>query len=380
MAEEDSSQEKTEEPTERKLQKAREDGQLARSKELATSVVLIVSALSLILFGHFLVKAIYQIAIYNFSFERDAAFDYRYLFAHLSDSLQEGFTSLIPIFILLLVAAIVGPISLSGWNFSSKAIAPKFDRMDPLKGVKRMVSKEALMELLKGWAKVLVVATASVLAFAYHVEDIQALVHESIENGMLHLMHILLWAFFIICCSSLAIAAIDVPFQVTSHTQKMRMTMQEVKDEFKNTEGKPEVKSKLRQLQREASQRQMMGNIPDADVVITNPDHFAVALKYKPNEMPAPLLVAKGADEVAEKIKEIAREYNIPVICIPPLARSIFHFTKIDEEIPEGLYLAVAQVLAYVYQVNQWKKGFGQKPQGQPDYPIPDDLRWDNVE
>ncbi|AJQ96311.1 flagellar biosynthesis protein FlhB [Gynuella sunshinyii] len=377
MAEDDSGQDKSEEPTTRKLEKAREEGQLPRSRELATAIVLIASGIALLVFGAQVSTKVLEIARFNFSFDKQAAFDPNMLFAHFERSIADGFIVLIPIFAILLLAAVLGSTLLSGWNFSSKVLAPKFDRLNPLSGLKRMFSVNSLVELLKGWAKVLIVATGAALVVTLKVEDIRSLLFESVGEGVHHLALIILWSFILISCATLLIALIDVPFQIRSHMKKMRMTLQEIKDEYKNTEGKPEVKARIRRMQREMSQRKMMSNVPDADVVITNPDHFAVALKYKPKENAAPILLAKGADLMAEKIKEIAKEHKIPIITIPPLARSIYHFTKIDQEIPEGLYLAVAQILAYVYQLNQWRKGYAPKPEKRPDVQVPEDLRWD---
>jgi len=377
MAEEDSAQEKSEEPTAKKLEKSREEGQLPRSKDLSTSVVLIASVLSVIAFGPIMVLKVTQIAKFNFQFDRQAAIDKNLMLAHLNHSAMEGFISLIPLFTVLLIAAIAGPILVSGWNFSAKSISPKFSKMNPLSGLKKMVSTHALVELLKAWAKVLVVGIGAILVIISQFNDIRWIVREDVFQGMEHVTSILFWSIFFICCSTLVIAAIDVPFQLYSHNKKMKMTLQEVKDEYKNTEGKPEVKARVRQLQREVSQRKMMSQVPDADVIITNPDHFAVALKYTPNEMPAPVLLGKGTDLVAEKIKEIAKEYNIPIVQSPPLARSIYHFTEIGQEIPEGLYMAVAQILAYIFQLNQYQSGYAQKPGDLPDFDIPEDLRFD---
>lgn len=377
MAEEDSAQEKTEEPTSKKLEKSREEGQLPRSKDLATSIVLITSALSVIIFGPAMVLKITQVAKFNFQFDRQAAIDQNLMLAHFNQSAIEGFVSVIPLYITLLIAAVVGPIMVSGWNFSIKSITPKFSKMNPFSGLKKMVSSHALIELLKAWAKVIVVGIGSILVIISQFNDIRWIVREDVFQGMEHATSILFWAIFFISCSTLVIAAIDVPFQIYSHNKKMKMTLQEIKDEYKNTEGKPEVKARVRQLQREVSQRQMMSQVPDADVIITNPDHFAVALKYTPNEMPAPILLGKGTDLVAEKLKEIAREYKIPIVQSPPLARSIYHFTEIGQEIPEGLYMAVAQILAYIFQLNQYQKGYAAKPGDLPDFDIPDDLRYD---
>lgn len=377
MAEEDSSQEKTEEPTPRKLEKAREEGNVARSKELNTSAILIVSAICILVFGQMVAKSMIAIMSFCFNFDPRASWDINIAGEYFSVALFESMLSLVPTFGFLLLAALFAPIGLGGWNFSTKAIAPKGSRLNPLSGIKRMFSMNSLVELLKGWGKVIVVATAAVVVLIGLKNQFLSMVFQPTENAIAHAVEILAWSFLFIAASTLIIAAIDVPFQIYSHTKKLRMTMQEIKEEFKNTEGKPEVKAKIKQLQREMANRRMMSDVPEADVIITNPTHYAVALKYEPNAMPAPLMVAKGVDHVAFKIREIGEEYNIPVLEMPALARSIYHNTDIGGEIPEGLYIAVAQVLAYVYQVDQWKKGFMPQKPAKPDTPIPDDLRAD---
>lgn len=378
MAEQnDSSQEKSEEPTERKLRQAREEGNVARSREVNTSAVLLAGAASMLLFGPGLAKSMMGIMKFTFGFDEYASWDTVVALRYLEASIFEAFWAMVPFFLLLLAAAFFGPISLGGWNFSTKAIAPKGSRINPLSGIKRMFSLNSLVELGKGWGKVLVVGTVSVIALFGLKNDFLSMVFEPTEPAVKHAVVLLAWTFLIICSSTLIIAALDIPFQIYSHTKKLRMTMQEVKEEFKNTEGKPEVKSKIRQLQREVANRRMMSDVPDADVVITNPTHFSVALKYEPNAMPAPVLLAKGVDQTALKIREIANEYKIPIMQIPPLARSVYYHTEIGDEIPEGLYIAVAQVLAYVFQVEQWRKGRGPKPETKPDFPIPEDLRED---
>ncbi|MHA7878409.1 MAG: flagellar biosynthesis protein FlhB [Saccharospirillum sp.] len=377
MAEEDSSQEKTEEPTPRKKEKAREDGTVARSKELNTSAVLLASAIGFLVFGPGLAERMADIMKYSFSFDPDASWDTSLALSYLSTSTFEALIALIPLFILLLFAAFFGPIGLGGWNFAIKALVPKGSRIDPLGGLKRMFSLDSMVELLKGWAKVLVVGTLSTIALFALKSDFINMVFEPTLPAIKHAAVVLAWTFLLICASTIVITVVDIPFQIYSHTKKLKMTMQEVKEEFKNTEGKPEVKSKIRQLQREMADRRMMSDVPGADVVITNPTHYAVALKYEPGSMPAPVLLAKGADEVAMKIREVANEYKVPVLEVPPLARAVYHHTRIGDEIPEGLYIAIAQVLAYVYQIDQWKKGFAPKPERKPDFPIPEDLRED---
>lgn len=377
MAEQDTSQEKTEEPTPKKLEKAKEDGDIARSKELNTSAILIVSAVCFLVFGKMMGTTMMTIMEFCFSFDPRASWDIKVAGNYLSGVFYEAFLAVMPLFGFLLLAALFAPIGLGGWNFSTKAIAPKGSRMNPLSGIKRMFSMNSLVELLKGWGKVIVVATASIIVLVGLKNEFLSMVFQPTETAITHAVTVIAWSFLFLAASTVLIAIVDIPFQIYSHTKKLKMTMQEVKEEFKNTEGKPEVKAKIRQLQREMANRRMMSDVPEADVIITNPTHYAVALKYEPNAMPAPLMVAKGVDQVALKIREIGNEYDIPVLELPSLARSIYHNTEIGGEIPEGLYIAVAQVLAYIYQVDQWQKGNMKQKPPKPDTPIPEDLRED---
>lgn len=377
MAEEnDNSQEKTEEPTPRRLEKAREDGQTARSKELATMAVLMAGAAGLLMFGTSLAVAMEGIMTSAFMIERDQIFDTHQMRLQLLASAGQAALALFPIMILLLIAAIAGPIGIGGLLFSGKAIAPKLNRMDPIKGLKRMFSMRSLVELVKAILKVLLVGAVAVLILNLRTEDLLSFAQEPVKPAMEHALWTLAWSFLILACATILIAMIDVPFQIYDHNKKLKMTKQEVKDEYKDTEGKPEVKGKIRQLQREMAQRRMMQDVPGADVVITNPTHYAVALKYDQGAMNAPVVVAKGADEVAFRIMAVARENKVDVMRAPPLTRAVYHNTEIGQEIPDGLYMAVAQVLAYIFQLRQFRKGQGPKPDV-PRMPIPRDLRRD---
>jgi len=372
----DNSQEKTEEATPRRLEKAREDGQTARSKELATMAVLITGAGGLLIFGAQLGAAMEAIMRDAFTLERSAIFDTRHMSIQLMASAKEAAWALSPILALLLIAAIAGSIGIGGLLFSGKAIAPKLNRMDPMKGLGRMFSARSLIELVKAIAKVGLVMTLAILILDIRTEDLLAIAEEPAIPAMEHVLWTLGWSFFLLSCATIIIAVIDVPFQIFDHQKKLRMTKQEVKDEYKDSEGKPEVKGKIRQLQREMAQRRMMQDVPTADVVITNPTHYAVALKYDSDSMAAPVVVAKGNDETAFKIMEIAREHKVEILRTPPLTRAVYHNSDIGDEIPDGLYMAIAQVLAYVFQLRQFRKGRGPKP-GMPDLPIPSDLRRD---
>lgn len=377
MAEEnDNSQEKTEEPTPRRLEKAKEDGQTARSKELATMAVLLAGAGGLLMFGGSLGATLESIMRDAFVIERAAIYDTRHMSVQLILSAKEAAFALSPILIMLLVAAIAGSIGIGGLLFSGKAIAPKLNRIDPIKGLGRMFSLRSLIELVKAIAKVGLVLAVAILILNLRTEDLLAIAEEPIVPAMAHVVWTLGWSFLILSCATIIIAMIDVPFQIYDHQKKLRMTKQEVKDEYKDTEGKPEVKGKIRQLQREMAQRRMMQDVPTADVVITNPTHYAVALKYNQDSMGAPVVVAKGADEIAFKIMEIAREHKVEILRTPPLTRAVYHNTDVGQEIPDGLYMAIAQVLAYVFQLRQFRKGRGAKP-GMPDFPIPPEMRRD---
>jgi len=377
MAEEnDNSQEKTEEPTPRRLEKAKEDGQTARSKELATMSVLLAGAGGLLMFGGSLGATLESIMRDAFVIERAAIYDTRHMSVQLILSAKAAAFALSPILIMLLVAAIAGSIGIGGLLFSAKAIAPKASRMNPIKGLGRMFSMRSLIELVKAIAKVGLVLAVAILILNLRTEDLLAIAEEPIVPAMAHVVWTLGWSFFVLSCATIIIAIIDVPFQIYDHQKKLRMTKQEVKDEYKDTEGKPEVKGKIRQLQREMAQRRMMQDVPTADVVITNPTHYAVALKYNQDSMGAPVVVAKGADEIAFKIMEIAREHKVEILRTPPLTRAVYHNTDVGQEIPDGLYMAIAQVLAYVFQLRQFRKGRGAKP-GMPDFPIPPEMRRD---
>ncbi|MBQ0782701.1 MAG: flagellar type III secretion system protein FlhB [Amphritea sp.] len=377
MAEE-SGQEKTEEPTAKRLNDAKEKGDIARSKELATTVLLLSAAAAAVMFGGQVTDAMAGMMRFNFSLDRQSVMDPALMFTHLGFSLSEALKSLFGFFLVLLVAALVGPISLGGWNLSLKAMAPKMSRLDPLAGIKRMFSLKALIELFKALAKFSVVGALSFFVLLTTKEELFSLGAQDVVPAMSHATEIVIWAFLIMSLSMIIISLIDVPFQIYDYTQKLKMTLQEVKDEMKNTEGKPEVKGRIRQLQREISQRKMMSAVPEADVVITNPTHYAVALKYDQSGGGAPFLVAKGADFVALKIREIADAHEVPVLSAPALARAIYHSTEVEEEIPSGLFKAVAEVLAYVFQLQRHKKRQGPAPKEvSQDLDIPSELRQD---
>ncbi|WP_415895627.1 flagellar biosynthesis protein FlhB [Neptuniibacter sp. PT34_22] len=376
---EDSGQEKTEDPTPKRIKEAREKGDVPRSKELATTLVLMAAVFSVIIFGAQLANSMLGVMESNFVLDRDAVFDTNKMLAHFAISAKESLMGLAGIFGVLLIAALVGPIALGGWNFSAQSIAPKGSRIDPLAGLKRMFSLKSLIELFKAIAKFSLVGGFAILILWTIRGDLLALGTFEARPAIDAALETIIWVFMALSAVLILVAVVDVPYQLYDYTEKMKMTLQEVKDELKNTEGKPEVKGRIRQLQREIAQRQMMQSVPEADVVITNPTHYSVALKYESEGRGAPILVAKGADFVALKIREIADEHDIPILSAPPLARAIYNSTEIDDEIPSGLYMAVAQVLAYVFQLKRYKEREAERPSNlQVDkLPIPDEFKDD---
>ena len=378
MAESESGADKSEEPTGKRLEESRKKGQIARSKELNTVAVTLTGTVALIIFGAYMGNVLMDVMRGNFSLPRDVLMSERSMALYLLASGKQALLAVQPFFIALLIASIAGPIALGGWLFSAEALQPKASRMNPLAGLKRMFSVQALVELLKALAKFLVILAVALVVLSVDQDDLLAIANEPVEPAILHSLKVVGWSAFWLSCGLILIAAVDVPFQLWSHKQKLMMTKQEVRDEYKDTEGKPEVKGRIRQLQREMAERRMMQAVPQADVVITNPTHFAVALKYDPEKGSAPVLLAKGGDFLALKIREIAQEHKVMLLESPALARAVYYSTELDQEIPAGLYLAVAQVLAYVYQLRQYQAGKGKRPGPLPDFPIPADLRRDS--
>jgi len=376
MAENDSSQEKTEEATPRRREQSREKGQVARSKDLGTSAVLMSAAIGFAITGPDIAKSLFNIMEMLFTMDRTQIYDTNEMFLVWSVIGRELAFPMLRFIAILALMAFVGNIILGGLTFSTKAFMPKTDKMNPMKGFKRMFGVQALVELIKGIAKFSVVAFSAYFLLSYFFNDILALSRDHLPGNVYHALDLVVWMFIILCSSTLLIVVIDVPFQIWNHSKQLRMTKQEIKDEYKDTEGKPEVKGKVRQMQRELAQRRMMGEVPNADVIVVNPDHYAVAVKYDAVKATAPYVLAKGVDEVAFKIREIAREHEIAIVSAPPLARAIYHTTKIDQEIPDGLFTAVAQVLAYVFQLRQFQKHGGKRPNPVPrKQPIPDELK-----
>ncbi len=376
MAESDSG-EKTEEPTAKKLSEARKKGQIARSKDLGTMFVLVGSAVALMLMGNSLVKSLALVMKNQFSLSRQEVMDINALFAVVSTNVSLIFPPLGWIFAIVMLAAFIGNTLLGGISFSWEAMMPKFSKMSPIAGFKRMFGLKAYVELVKSLLKFFVVFFSAYLLLTSLFEQILSLSIEAIPFNFAHAVNLLLWMFLALGLSLIIIVVVDAPYQKWDHTRQLKMTKQEIKDEHKNAEGSPENKGRIRRTQYEMSQRRMMAEVPNSDVVITNPTHFSVALKYDASQGGAPQLVAKGIDEMALHIRTIAKEHGVEIIASPALARSLYYTAEVEEDIPEELFAAVAQVLAFIYQLNEHKKGKAKRPVPlAKNLPIPDDFKY----
>jgi flagellar biosynthetic protein FlhB len=378
MAESSDGQEKTEEPTAKKLREAREKGQVARSRELTTTVMLMSSSLGLLAFGPSIVSGLTNVMVSNFSIRRERIFDTNFMIDSFMGSVSQALTSLAPLLVLLVIAAIAGSIVLSGWNFSVEALMPKFSKLNPLSGMKRILGPQGAMELGKALVKFIVIGACGLLVLYLAFDPVMGLGMEPLDQAIAHSGDLIFRGFMAVSASLILIAAVDVPFQLWNHKRQLKMTKQEVKQEGKDTDGSPELKARIRRTQMDMAMRRMMEAVPEADVVITNPSHFSVAIKYDQTNMRAPIVVAKGADLVAFEIRKVAEGNAVPVMSSPALARAIYFTTELDNEVPEGLYLAVARVLAYVYHLRQQFGGAYQRTDLEmDDLPIPEDMQFD---
>lgn len=371
---EGSDQEKTEPASPRRLEQAREEGDVPRSRELATCTVLLAAGMGLWITGDKLVREINRMLASGMAFDRSEVFDFNLLLMRIAADLVDVLIAFAPVALLVVIVALASPLLIGGWLFSGKALAPNFGRMNPLKGLSNMISARAGVELVKAILKAILVGTVSWLVVSSQVESMLQLSVEPLNIGSAHLADLLFTGFITIVASLVVIALIDAPYQMWHYANKLKMTREELKQEAKDSDGNPQIKGKIRQLQREMARKRMMSEIPTADVVVTNPTHYAVALKYAEGKMGAPKVVAKGADDVAAKIREIAAEHNVPLLEAPPLARALYTHTELGDQIPEGLYTAVAEVLAYVFQLNAYKKHGGRYPDRPYDLDVPPEL------
>ncbi len=373
----DNSQEKTEEATPKRQQEARDKGQVGRSREFNTMSILLGSVLIMMIFGQKMINDLLLIMRSGFVIEREALFNNEFMINALYQASGDLLSSIAPILIGLTVCAIAAPLVIGGWVFSVESMTFKLEKLNPLTGLQRIFGPNGLMELFKAFVKFLITCGLIMIVLYIEEDEILYIGNSELKPALANAGEKLLWAFLILSASTMIVAMIDVPFQIWEHNKKLKMTKQEVKDEMKETDGRPEVKSQIRSMQQELANQRMMEEVPKADVIITNPTHFAIALVYDQENMNAPKVIAKGADLVALRIRSLADSHNITIFEAPLLARALYHTTKINQQVPEGLYVAVAQVLAYVYQLKASKKDRNiQTPTPPDNLPVPEEYQF----
>ncbi|WP_338844450.1 flagellar biosynthesis protein FlhB [Massilia sp. W12] len=371
---EDSEAEKTEPASERRLEQAREEGDVPRSREIGTFAILMTAGLTLWATGPGMARALSHNLASGMRFTREQAFHPDILMMRLATDLVPVLLAMAPLALAVLIVAAASPLVIGGWLFSAKALQPDFMRLSPLRGLGNMFSKNAMVELIKAILKTVLVGAVAWGVIAFEKDAVFALALQPVREASLHTLDLLLMTFLFVAGALGLIAVIDGPYQVWHYAEKLKMTRQEVIQESKESDGNPQIKAKIRSMQREMARRRMMAAVPSADVVVTNPTHFAVALKYVDGKMRAPQVVAKGADEVAAKIRELAQENKVAILEAPPLARALYKHADIGDEIPQALYTAVAEVLAYVFQLRMYQKGEGERPQAPRELDVPPEM------
>jgi flagellar biosynthetic protein FlhB len=372
MADSDqSSQDRTLEPSAKRLADARREGQVPRSRYLSHLLVLGTAVLGLSMAGTRLAQACHGVLVRGLSLDLGAASDPTRMGAQLAGLTLDASWATLPMLAALMVSSLAAPLLIGGWNFAPATVAPRFDRLNPLNGMQRFFSLSALMDLGKVALVAVLLAIVGAYTIVSHISEFAALSLQSLPAAVSSLSSILLAAFMVLTGTLAVAAAIDVPYQITHYRARLRMTVQEARQEDKESQGDPRIKQHVRRAQREMARKRMMAAVPKADVVVTNPTHFAVALKYLQARHRAPVVVAKGMGAVADRIRELAAENGVPNLEAPPLARALYRHVEIGAEIPAALYTAVAQVLAYVYQLKAYRDGQAQRPHEPGDIPIP---------
>lgn len=370
----ESDAEKTEPASQKRIDDARKEGDVPRSRELATFTVLMTAGVCLWTFGASLIRQLSATLVSGLTLDREQIYNSDVLINRVTTDIGSVLIACLPLAFAIMVVALASPLLIGGWLFSANSFMPNFGKLNPMKGLGNMVSKNALVELFKALAKTLVVGVVAWFVVMSEKEAVLGLTVEPLLAGSTHLAHLVAMSFLYMVGGLGLIAAIDGPYQMWHYADKLKMTRQEVIQESKESDGNPQMKGKIRQMQREMSKRRMMADVPTADVVVTNPTHYAVALKYTDGQGGAPRVVAKGSDEVAAKIRELARENKVALLEAPALARALHKHTEIGDEIPEALYSAVAEVLAYVFQLRSYSKAGGNYPDRPTALAVPPEL------
>lgn len=371
---EDSDLERSEPASPKRLEEAREKGNVPRSRELSTFAVLMASGAALVMSGPQLAAGLAQQLRQLLQFDHALIEKPELLWPRLIQAILDALWLFLPMMLALLVVVLAVPVLMGGWLFSAESLQPDPSRLSPLKGFGRMFSVTSLVELGKALAKSLVVGSVGYWVVWHHREEMLALATQPLELGIAYVGSLLASAFVVITAAMIVIVAIDVPYQLWDYHRKLRMTKEEVRQEARESEGDPQLKARIRTLQRETARRRMMAEVPKADVIVTNPTHYAVALRYQEREMRAPRVVAKGAYLLAERIRELGVEHGVPILTTPPLARALYHHAEINQEIPAALFTAVAEVLAYVYQLRGYNARGGVMPQPPANLPVPEGM------
>lgn len=380
MAEEDSDLERTEPASPRRLEEARSKGNVPRSRELGTFAILMTGAIALMILGPKFANGLMALMQHWFTFSHDTLKDPMLMWRGFMESTIAMLILLSPLIVVLVIAALAAPISIGGWMISPNALQPNFGRLDPIKGLARVISWTGVVEMAKAVLKSLVIGGIAFWIIWGRKDEILNLAKEHVTGGIPHFMELTGWSFIWFCATMLLIVVIDVPFQLWDYHRKLRMTKEEIRKEMRESEGDPHIKGRIRSLQREAARKRMMAEVPKADVIVTNPTHYAVALIYKAELMSAPRVVAKGSYLLAQRIREIGEEHGIPILQAPPLARALYKHAELDQEIPSALFAAVAEVLAYIYQLRGYNAGLGDAPEQPTDLPVPKELDFESEE
>lgn len=371
---EDSDLERTEPASQRRIDQAREKGQVARSRELTTVAILLAAGGSLILMGGSMMEHLRSMMRNALTLDRAVIFNPNQMLQQLHLHSLDILLTILPFLGLMMLVTVASSVIISGWLFTTQALEPDFSRLNPLKGITRIFSWSGIVEMFKAVGKAALIGGVATWVIWLDVNEIVSLVAEPLDAGLPHVARLVGFTFMAVSGSMLLIVAIDVPFQLWNHAKQLRMTKEEVRQEAKETEGDPHVKARIRQLQREAARRRMMSEVPKADVIVTNPTHYAVALRYQEGRMGAPQVVAKGAALLAQRIRELGEENRVPILEAPPLARALYRHAELGQEIPAKLYTAVAEVLAYVYQLRRYRTYGGAAPETPRELPVPPEL------
>jgi flagellar biosynthetic protein FlhB len=365
----DSDQERTEQATPKRLEEARKKGQVPRSTELSMAAVCIAAAAAIYWLGRMATGQFADFMHDALSLPPAQAMAEDAIWPAMTNAGSRALWIILPILGATFVAALAAPLAIGGWNFSAQALAPKFARLNPASGFGRMFSARGLVELCKGIAKVVVIGVIAWVLLEGLAPQLMGLSTEPVRAAIGHAGSLTAYSLLVLACGLAIIAAVDVPFQLWQHSKDLRMTREEVRQEYKESEGSPETRGRIREAQRALSRGRMLQEVPTADVVVTNPTHFAVALRYDEAKMRAPIVVAKGTELLALRIREIAAENGVAIVEAPPLARALHKSVDVGREVPAALYVAVAQVLTYVFQLRSARER-GAAPPAPPDIEV----------